>query len=84
MSKKQSTSMSGRLGGTLSLAMSIFRPSHSADQSRVKQGAAIAKNMNVAMARSAGAMPNCRPLNAAEMNEVERLSSMRAALYPKD
>ncbi|MBM1222309.1 hypothetical protein JQU17_18200 [Ponticoccus sp. SC2-23] len=84
MSKKQSSGISGRLGGTLSLAMSIFRPTQSADHMRVKQGAAFSKNMNGAMARPVSAAPKCRPLNAAEMNELERLSSMRAALYPKD
>jgi|GEM_PF-6856131 len=84
MSKMKSSGMSGRLGGTLSLAMSIFRPTQKADRSRVQNGATITRNMKGAMARSVAPMPNCRPLNAAEMNEVERLSSMRAALYPDD
>ena len=66
------------------MAMSIFRPTQKADRSRVQAGAAVSSNMKAAASRSTGPVPNCRPLNAAEMNEVERLSSMRAALYPND
>jgi hypothetical protein len=84
MSKMKASGMSGRLGGTLSMAMSIFRPTQKADRSRVQAGAAISNKMKAGMARAGGPAPNCRPLNAAEMNEVERLSSMRAALYPND
>lgn len=79
-SKVSLTGKAGRVRGILSLALSIFRPSREARPAEVKSGVAAARKA----AAQAAPIPRCRPLNAAEMNEVERLSSMRAALYPKD
>ena len=84
MSKMKSSGKSGQIGGTLALAMSIFRPTQKADRSRVKAGADLSRNMRSASPQLSRAMPECRPLSAAELNEAEHLSSLRSALYPKD
>lgn len=74
MSKSSSSGLTGRLRESLITALAIFRPEQRVERPRMNGTAAPRSSSTV----------KCRPLNAAEMNEVERLSSMRAALYPQD
>lgn len=88
MSTRPSLGFADRLRENLSLAISLLRPETRAEAGQLRAGGKRSRDRGGHGSRIDVAadepLPQCRPLNAAEMNEVERLSSMRAALYPKD
>ena len=99
MSTRMSSGIVNRLRGHVWQAVALLRPDREPSLRRDKPKRAagttgLPHEFSDRPRRDAGsratkagptaALPDCRPLNAAEMNEVERLSAMRAALYPKE
>lgn len=99
MSTRMSSGLINGLRGHLRQAVALLRPEQGPSLRRDKPNRAAGRTglphefsdrprreagSRAAEAGAPASLPDCRPLNAAEMNEVERLSAMRAALYPKE